>query len=78
VKGGLLLDVVVRKGPAVLQLLAGKDETLLIWGDALLVLENKNSKSFMKICFEIERAWFNAIILQISTVAQFNFEKSIF
>jgi hypothetical protein len=39
VEGRLLLDVVVRKGPAVLQLLAGKDETLLIWGDALLVLK---------------------------------------
>merc|ERR1712079_502433 len=37
VKGGLLLDVVVRKGPAVLQLLSSKDQPLLVWGDALLV-----------------------------------------
>ena len=35
----LLLDVVVRKGAAVLKLLAGEDEALLIRGDALLVLD---------------------------------------
>ena len=34
-----LLDVVVGEGPAVLQLLAGEDETLLVGGDALLVLD---------------------------------------
>ena len=34
-----LLDVVVGEGPAILQLLAGKDEPLLVWGDALLVLD---------------------------------------
>jgi hypothetical protein len=39
VEGGLLLDVVVSKGAAILQLLAGEDETLLVWGDALLVLD---------------------------------------
>ena len=39
VKGGLLLDVVVSKSAAVLELLAGEDETLLIRGDALLVLD---------------------------------------
>jgi hypothetical protein len=39
VEGGLLLDVVVSKGPAILQLLAGEDETLLVWGDALFVLD---------------------------------------
>ena len=39
VKGGLLLDVVVSKGAAVLELLAGEDQTLLIRGDALLVLD---------------------------------------
>ena len=38
-EGGLLLDVVVRKSAAVLELLAGEDEALLIWGDALLVLD---------------------------------------
>ena len=35
----LLLDVVVREGPAVLQLLAGEDEPLLVRRDALLVLD---------------------------------------
>ena len=39
VKGGLLLDVVVREGAAVLELLTSKDETLLVGGDTLLVLD---------------------------------------
>ena len=38
-EGGLLLDVVVREGPAVLQLLPCEDEPLLVWGDALLILK---------------------------------------
>ena len=29
-----LLDIVVREGPAVLKLLAGEDETLLVWRNA--------------------------------------------
>ena len=37
-EGRLLLDVVVREGTPILQLLAGEDETLLVRGDALLVL----------------------------------------
>jgi hypothetical protein len=39
VEGRLLLDVVVRKGAAVLELLASEDETLLVRGDTLLVLD---------------------------------------
>merc|ERR1712209_114776 len=35
-EGGLLLDVVVREGPAIFQLLSSKDQSLLVWGDALL------------------------------------------
>lgn len=38
VQGRLLLNVVVRQSAAVLQLLAGEDQTLLIWGNSLLVL----------------------------------------
>merc|ERR1711971_881144 len=38
VKGTLLLDVVVRKGAAIFKLLASKDQSLLIWGNAFLVL----------------------------------------
>ena len=38
-EGGLLLDVVVGEGAAVLELLAGEDEALLVWGDTLLVLD---------------------------------------
>jgi hypothetical protein len=39
VEGRLLLDVVVRKSAAILKLLAGKDQTLLVWGNTLLVLK---------------------------------------
>ena len=38
VEGRLFLDVVVRKGAAVLELLSGEDQSLLIGGDSLLVL----------------------------------------
>ena len=38
-ESALLLDVVVREGPAVLQLLPCEDEPLLVWGDALLILK---------------------------------------
>merc|ERR1711915_716682 len=39
VEGALLLDVVVGESSSVLQLLAGEDQPLLIWGDSLLVLD---------------------------------------
>ena len=39
VKRGLLLDVVVGEGAAVLQLLSGEDEALLVRRDAFLVLD---------------------------------------
>ena len=39
VEGALLLDVVIREGAAVFELLTRKDQTLLIWRDALLVLD---------------------------------------
>ena len=39
VKGGLLLDVVVREGATVLKLLASEDQTLLVGRDTLLVLD---------------------------------------
>ena len=38
-EGALLLDVIIRKGAAVLELLARKDETLLIRRNTLLVLD---------------------------------------
>jgi hypothetical protein len=37
VEGRLLLDVVVGEGAAILELLAGEDEALLVGGDTLLV-----------------------------------------
>jgi hypothetical protein len=39
VKGGLLLDVVVAQGASVLKLFSSKDQTLLVRGDAFLVLD---------------------------------------
>merc|ERR1711971_1181650 len=39
VERGLLLDVIITESTAVLQLLASKDKTLLIRGDALLILD---------------------------------------
>ena len=39
VKGRLLLDVVVRKGATIFELLTSKDETLLIRGNSFLVLD---------------------------------------
>jgi hypothetical protein len=39
VQSRLLLNVVIRKSTAVLELLSGEDETLLIRRDALLVLD---------------------------------------
>ena len=41
VQGALLLDVVVRQGAPIFQLLPSKDETLLVRGNALLVLPNE-------------------------------------
>jgi len=38
VEGALLLDVVVAEGAAILKLLSGEDQALLIRGDSLLVL----------------------------------------
>jgi hypothetical protein len=44
VEGRLLLDVVVRKGSAILELLTGEDKSLLVRGDSLLVLDLFRSK----------------------------------
>jgi hypothetical protein len=38
VEGGLLLDVVIREGAAILKLLTSENQSLLVGGDALLVL----------------------------------------
>jgi len=38
-ESGLLLDVVVGKGSAILELLTSEDESLLVWRDSFLVLD---------------------------------------
>merc|ERR1719384_756306 len=39
VKGGLLLDVVIAQGTSILELLASKDQTLLVRRDTFLILD---------------------------------------
>jgi hypothetical protein len=39
VKGGLLLNVVIGQGTAILELLASKDQALLVRGNTFLVLD---------------------------------------
>ena len=38
-EGAFLLDVVVGEGAAVLELLSGEDQPLLVWGNSFLVLD---------------------------------------
>ena len=38
-ESGLLLDIIVREGAAVLKLLAGEDQALLVRGNSFLVLD---------------------------------------
>jgi hypothetical protein len=38
VEGRFLLDVVVAKGSTIFELFTGKDQSLLVWWDTLLVL----------------------------------------
>merc|ERR1711878_215640 len=38
-QSGLLLDVVVREGTAILKLFASKDQPLLVWGNAFFILD---------------------------------------
>merc|ERR1719295_1847403 len=38
-QGTLLLDVIVGEGSSIFELLSGKDQSLLIWGNSFLVLD---------------------------------------
>merc|ERR1712213_269590 len=38
-QGTFLLDIVIREGPSIFQLLSSKDQSLLIWWDSFLVLD---------------------------------------
>ena len=37
-EGGLLLDIVVREGSSIFELLSSEDESLLIWGNTFFIL----------------------------------------
>ena len=39
VKGRLLLDIIIRQGTSIFQLLASENESLLVRGDSLLILK---------------------------------------
>jgi len=39
VESGLFLDVVVREGSSILELLSSEDESLLVWRDTFLILD---------------------------------------
>ena len=54
VESGLLLDVVVRESSTVFQLLAGEDQSLLVRGDALLVLDLSLHVLDRVACFDLE------------------------
>ena len=50
VESGLLLDVVIREGSSIFQLLSSEDESLLIGGDALLILD---LGPIFRLCFQV-------------------------
>ena len=56
-EGRLLLNVVIREGPTIFELLAGEDEALLIRGDALLVLDLALYIVDCVAGFDFERDW---------------------
>jgi len=39
VQSGFFLDVVIRKSASIFELLASEDQSLLIWGGSLLILD---------------------------------------
>ena len=52
-QGGLLLNVIVGKSTAILELLTSEDESLLVWGNTFLVLDlgpiiAKNNESLLQ------------------------------
>ena len=55
VKGGFLLDVVVTEGTAIFQLLSSENESLLVWGDAFLVLDLSLDVVDSVAWFDLER-----------------------
>merc|ERR1739844_383990 len=66
-QGGFLLDVVVRKSTAILQLFSGKDQSLLIWGNALLVLD---------LCFNVLNG-VRGFDLESDSFASQSFDKNL-
>merc|ERR1712088_48723 len=66
-QSGLLLDVVVREGAAILKLLTSKDQPLLIWRNTFLVLD---------LCFNVLNGvrWLN---LKCNGFASQSFDKNL-
>merc|ERR1711953_1584936 len=53
-QGAFLLDVIVRKGATILELLARENESLLIWRDALFVLDLGLHIVYRIACFDVQ------------------------
>src|SRR3954451_8099219 len=64
-QGRLLLDVVVRQGAAILQLLSGEDQTLLVRWDSLL--KSRVSHSLRKFRFTL--SWILALTFSMVSLA---------
>ena len=62
-ESGLLLNVVIGESTAVLELLAGKDQALLIWRDSLLVLDARFDKVYCVRAFDQEGNGFPVRVL---------------
>ena len=67
VESALLLDVVVREGPAVLQLLASEDEPLLVGRDSFLVLQ-RNCENDERIITLSILTWILAFTFSIESL----------
>merc|ERR1712187_269956 len=53
-QGAFLLDVIIRKGATILELLARENESLLIWRDALFVLDLGLHIVYRIACFDVQ------------------------
>jgi len=57
-EGGFLLNVVVREGPSILELLSGKDQPLLLWRDSFFVLNLRLDILNGVVCLHVKRDCF--------------------
>ena len=73
-QSALLLDVVVREGSTILQLLPGEDQPLLVWGDSLLVLQRKLILLKDRLSFHYKHSHLDLGLHVFDGVAGFDFQ----